>query len=61
MTTILLPQDLPKAIAERMEAMIEAIQPTYPEDIQIAFASRVPGVADQAPDERRFQSLWLAP
>ena len=59
MTTILLPQDLPKPLVGRLEAMIAAIQPTYPEEIQTAFASRVRGVADDATAERRFQSLWL--
>lgn len=59
MTTSVLPQDLPKPLAGRMEALIAAIQPTYPETIQIAFASRVRGVSDDATAERRFQSLWL--
>ncbi len=59
MTAVLYPEDLAEPLALRMKALIESIQPTYPEPIQTAFASQTTAPDESATDERRFATLWI--
>ena len=59
MVTELLPKQMAEPLKVRMNQLTEAIQSVYPEAISMAFASQIGGAEESAPDERRFNSLWI--